>query len=123
MIRRPPRSTLFPYTTLFRSVHFFSNLQLFGFTGTPIFPENSKDNRTTKEVFGNCLHQYLIKDAIADDNVLGFLVEYYTGSVDLDVESEKRMEEIASFILNNFNKSTFRSEERRVGKECRSRWS
>src|SRR3712207_7208513 len=67
MIRRPPRSTLFPYTTLFRSVHFFSNLQLFGFTGTPIFPENSKDNRTTKEVFGNCLHQYLIKDAIADD--------------------------------------------------------
>lgn len=91
-------------------VHFFSNLQLFGFTGTPIFPENSKDNRTTKEVLGNCLHQYLIKDAIADDNVLGFLVEYYTGSVDLDVESEKRMEEIASFILNNFNKSTFEGE-------------
>src|SRR5258708_39022207 len=24
MIRRPPRSTLFPYTTLFRSVHFFA---------------------------------------------------------------------------------------------------
>ena len=31
---------------------------------------------TTKEVFGNCLHRYLIKDAIADENVLGFLVEY-----------------------------------------------
>lgn len=64
----------------------------------------------TKEVLGNCLHQYLIKDAIADDNVLGFLVEYYTGSVDLDVEVKKRMEEIASFILNNFNKSTFEGE-------------
>lgn len=91
-------------------VNFFNNLQIFGFTGTPIFAENSKNDRTTKEIFGNCLHKYLIKDAIADDNVLGFLVEYYTGNADLDLESESRMREIARFILNNFNKSTFDGE-------------
>lgn len=91
-------------------VRFFHNLQLFGFTGTPIFPKNSKNDRTTNEVFGKCLHQYLIKDAIADDNVLGFLVEYYAGNAELELESEKRMKEIAEFILNNFNKSTFDGE-------------
>ena len=91
-------------------VHFFNNLQIFGFTGTPIFVENSKNDRTTKEIFGNCLHKYLIKDAIADDNVLGFLVEYYTGNADLDLESDSRMREVARFILNNFNKSTFDGE-------------
>ena len=88
----------------------FKNLQIFGFTGTPIFVENSKNDRTTKEIFGNCLHKYLIKDAIADDNVLGFLVEYYTGNAELDLESESRMREVARFILNNFNKSTFDGE-------------
>lgn len=91
-------------------VRFFNNLQIFGFTGTPIFVENSKNDRTTKEIFGNCLHKYLIKDAIADDNVLGFLVEYYTGNAELDLESESRMREIARFILNNFSKSTFDGE-------------
>lgn len=91
-------------------VKFFHNLQLFGFTGTPIFLKNSKNDRTTNEVFGKCLHQYLIKDAIADDNVLGFLVEYYAGNAELELESEKRMKEIAEFILNNFNKSTFDGE-------------
>ena len=59
---------------------FFDNAQVFGFTGTPIFTENAVDGHTTKEIFGNCLHQYLIKDAIADENVLGFLVEYYHGN-------------------------------------------
>ena len=61
-------------------MQFFDNAQIFGFTGTPIFTENAVDGHTTKEVFGNCLHRYLIKDAIADENVLGFLVEYYHGS-------------------------------------------
>lgn len=88
-------------------VRFFRNLQIFGFTGTPIFAENAKSDKTTKEIFGNCLHKYLIKDAIADDNVLGFLVEYYAGSADLQADSKPRMEEIAKFILNNFGKSTF----------------
>ena len=91
-------------------VRFFDNTQIFGFTGTPIFVENAVDGHTTKEIFGNCLHKYLIKDAIADENVLGFLVEYYHGNVDVDNASRNRMTEIAKFILNNFNKSTFDGE-------------
>lgn len=91
-------------------VKFFDNLQIFGFTGTPIFAENAKQEHTTAEVFGDCLHRYLIKDAIADENVLGFLVEYYKGQQPTDVFNEKRMTEIAQFILNNFNKSTFDGE-------------
>ena len=91
-------------------VRFFSHLQIFGFTGTPIFAENAKQEHTTAEVFGECLHKYLIKDAIADENVLGFLVEYYAGSTNADYENEKRMREIAQFILNNYNKSTFDGE-------------
>ena len=91
-------------------VRFFDNTQIFGFTGTPIFVENAVDGHTTKEIFGNCLHKYLIKDAIADENVLGFLVEYYHGNADVDNASQNRMTEIAKFILNNFNKSTFDGE-------------
>lgn len=89
---------------------FFDNTQIFGFTGTPIFVDNAVDGHTTKEIFGNCLHKYLIKDAIADENVLGFLVEYYHGNEDVDSADQGRMTEIAKFILNNFNKSTFDGE-------------
>lgn len=89
---------------------FFDNAQIFGFTGTPIFTENAVDGHTTKEIFGNCFHKYLIKDAIADENVLGFLVEYYHGNEVVDNDNQARMEEIAKFILNNFNKSTFDGE-------------
>ena len=91
-------------------VKFFDNTQIFGFTGTPIFVENAVDGHTTKEIFGNCLHKYLIKDAIADENVLGFLVEYYHGNEDVDNADQDRMTEIVKFILNNFNKSTFDGE-------------
>ena len=91
-------------------VKFFDNTQIFGFTGTPIFVQNAVDGHTTKEIFGNCLHKYLIKDAIADENVLGFLVEYYHGNEDVDNADQGRMTEIAKFILNNFNKSTFEGE-------------
>ena len=91
-------------------VKFFDNTQMFGFTGTPIFVENAVDGHTTNEIFGNCLHKYLIKDAIADENVLGFLVEYYHGNEDVDNADQDRMTEIAKFILNNFNKSTFDGE-------------
>ena len=91
-------------------VKFFDNTQIFGFTGTPIFVENAVDGHTTKEIFGNCLHKYLIKDAIADENVLGFLVEYYHGNEDVDHADQDRMTAIAKFILNNFNKSTFDGE-------------
>lgn len=89
---------------------FFDNAQIFGFTGTPIFTENAVDGHTTKEIFDNCLHKYLIKDAIADENVLGFLVEYYHGNEVVDNDNQTRMEEITKFILNNFNKSTFDGE-------------
>ena len=91
-------------------VKFFDNTQIFGFTGTPIFVQNAVDGHTTKEIFGNCLHKYLIKDAIADENVLGFLVEYYHGNEDVDNTDQNRMTEVAKFILNNFNKSTFDGE-------------
>ncbi len=93
-----------------RIMKFFDNAQVFGFTGTPIFTENAVDGHTTKEIFGNCLHRYLIKDAIADENVLGFLVEYYHGNGEVKNDDTHRMEEIAKFILNNFNKSTFDGE-------------
>lgn len=93
-------------------VKFFTNLQIFGFTGTPIFAKNAKQEHTTAEVFGECLHKYLIKDAIADENVLGFLVEYYIGKDELGIDyaNEARMREIAKFILTNFNKSTYDGE-------------
>ncbi|MFZ7120300.1 MAG: type I restriction endonuclease subunit R [Eubacteriaceae bacterium] len=55
----------------------FSNAQYFGFTGTPRFEDNkSQDGRSTADLFDKCLHHYLIKDAIKDNNVLGFSVEY-----------------------------------------------
>lgn len=55
----------------------FSEAQYFGFTGTPRFKENpSQDGRSTADIFEKCLHTYLIKDAIKDENVLGFSVDY-----------------------------------------------
>jgi type I restriction enzyme R subunit len=54
---------------------FFTNDQMFGFTGTPIFADNA-NQRTTKDLFGECLHKYVIVDAIKDENVLRFAVEY-----------------------------------------------
>lgn len=61
----------------------FANANYIGFTGTPIFEENrGADGRTTADVFSagktmdSCLHRYMIKDAIADGNVLRFSVEY-----------------------------------------------
>jgi type I restriction enzyme R subunit len=59
---------------------FFTNHQLFGFTGTPIFVENAlsktKANQTTEALFDDCLHKYTIVNAIRDDNVLRFSIEY-----------------------------------------------
>ncbi|MGL5035293.1 MAG: type I restriction endonuclease subunit R, partial [Microcystaceae cyanobacterium] len=62
-------------------VKFFNQAQLFGFTGTPIFADNASSNeqgkRTTKDLFEKCLHRYVITNAIADENVLKFSVEYW----------------------------------------------
>ncbi|MCP4424809.1 MAG: type I restriction endonuclease subunit R, partial [Chloroflexi bacterium] len=64
-----------------RIVKFFNRAQLFGFTGTPIFADNAIRNvhgkRTTADLFGKQLHNYVITNAIADDNVLKFSIEYW----------------------------------------------
>ena len=108
-------------------VHFFRKAQLFGFTGTPIFRENAVANgygkRTTKNLFTECLHKYVITDAIADDNVLKFAIEYWgklkrkDGSlVDEQVtgintreffENPKRIEEIVDWIIANHGRKTY----------------
>jgi len=108
---------------------FFNNIQLFGFTGTPIFADNAVKNelgkRTTKELFGDCLHKYVITDAIKDENVLKFSVEYVgrfkqkessKTNIDIDVEqidtreameSPMRLGKIADYILANHNRKTY----------------
>ena len=67
--------------THLRITQFFTRAQLFGFTGTPILEKNATRNdlgkRTTKDLFGECLHQYVITDAIRDQNVLKFAIEYW----------------------------------------------
>ncbi|MDM8151041.1 type I restriction endonuclease subunit R [Priestia megaterium] len=74
----------------------FQNAQYFGFTGTPRFPENkSQDGRTTADLFEKCLHHYLIKDAIRDENVLGFSVEYIrTFNANIDEEDSTKVQAI-----------------------------
>jgi len=57
-------------------VGYFHNIQLFGFTGTPILAENANGEKTTASLFGKCLHKYVITDAIRDENVLRFSIEY-----------------------------------------------
>lgn len=85
---------------------FFSNAQMFGFTGTPIFEENSQSKAglklTTDYLFNQCLHQYVIVDAIRDRNVLQFQIDYrgkYTAkgmqnNLDDVVESDEDVEGI-----------------------------
>lgn len=103
---------------------FFTNLQYFGFTGTPIFAINSVDGMTTKSLFKDRLHSYVIKDAIRDDNVLGFSVEYlgrYRNKATLDIEvedidrkelmeSEDRLEKIVDYIIANHDRKTYNRE-------------
>ncbi|MGI6465044.1 MAG: type I restriction endonuclease subunit R [Methanobacterium sp.] len=103
---------------------FFTNLQYFGFTGTPIFAINSVDGMTTKTLFQDRLHSYVIKDAIRDENVLGFSVEYvgrYRNKATLDIEvedidrkelmeSEDRMEKIVDYIIAHHDRKTYNRE-------------
>jgi type I restriction enzyme, R subunit len=107
---------------------FFNNIQMFGFTGTPIFADNANKNelgkRTTKDLFQDCLHKYVITDAIKDENVLKFSVEYVgrykhkdgrETNIDIEVEDidtkelmedEKRLEKIADYIITHHNRKT-----------------
>lgn len=103
---------------------FFTNLQYFGFTGTPIFTINSVDGLTTKSLFHDRLHTYVIKDAIRDENVLGFSVEYvgrYRNKATLDIEvedidrkelmeSKDRLEKIVDYIIANHDRKTYNRE-------------
>jgi type I restriction enzyme R subunit len=103
---------------------FFTNLQYFGFTGTPIFAINSFNGMTTKSLFKDRLHTYLIKDAIQDENVLGFSVEYvgrYRNKATLDIEvedidrkelmeSDDRLEKIVDYIIANHDRKTYNRE-------------
>jgi len=110
-----------------RITEFFAKSQLFGFTGTPIFADNASKNdlgkRTTKDLFGNCLHKYVITDAIRDENVLRFGIEYvgkYKNKsntfFDIDVEDidkkevfddPKRLSKIADYIIELHSQKTF----------------
>lgn len=97
--------------------NFFPHAQLFGFTGTPIFPENSSYVRvdgqeahyvTTKDVFQQPLHEYTIIHAINDRNVLRFKVEYY-GNKKADGKKDSRpltKNQIIAHILDNHDKLT-----------------
>lgn len=106
---------------------FFNNHQMFGFTGTPIFADNAAKNdlgkRTTKDLFGDCLHKYVITDAIKDENVLKFAVEYVgkfrqkDSATEIDVEVEdidrkelmestERIDRIVDYIIANHSRKT-----------------
>lgn len=109
-----------------RIINFFNKAQMFGFTGTPIFADNASKNqfgkRTTKDLFDECLHKYVITNAIKDENVLKFSVEYWgklkrkDGSLlDEEVkginikeffEYETRINQVADWIIQNHNKKT-----------------
>lgn len=104
---------------------FFSKNQMFGFTGTPIMEENATTNefgrRTTKSLFNERLHKYVITDAIRDENVLKFSVEYIRtfrmkeSVIDIDVEeidrpevmnAPERMEKVVDYIIENHDRKT-----------------
>ncbi len=89
---------------------FFRNSIMFGFTGTPIFEENKIDNTTTADIFGKALHKYVITDAIADGNVLGFMIEYFN-TTDENVKEEElldkdRISQIVDKIIEIHDKKT-----------------
>src|SRR3712207_9056785 len=96
MIRRPPRSTLFPYTTLFRSL-------------------------SQREL-----------EQLSRGWVRG-MYKYLGEKVDVPAPDVNTNGQIMAWMQDEYNKLTGeqtigvftgkRSEERRVGKECRSRWS
>lgn len=105
----------------------FKKFYQFGFTGTPIFPENALGSDTTATVFGRELHSYVITDAIRDEKVLKFKVDYNDvrpkyKAIETEKDEKKlsaaetkeallhpeRIKEISQYILNNFRVKTHR---------------
>src|SRR3712207_9459378 len=94
MIRRPPRSTLFPYTTLFRSLPQVVGALIAGvLIGPAVF---------------NIVEDTSFLDSVSQ---IGVIILMFMAGLDTDLDQLKR------------KGISYRSEERRVGKECRSRWS
>lgn len=111
---------------------YFTDYQMFGFTGTPIFDKNATSikglKQTTASLFGEQLHQYVITDAIKDDNVLRFSVEYVgkykskedsKNEIDIEVEAidtrelmedPKRLKKIADYIIQQHPIKTHKKE-------------
>src|SRR5699024_1389106 len=106
----------------------FKKYYQFGFTGTPIFPENALGSETTASVFGRELHSYVITDAIRDDKVLKFKVDYndvrpHFKSLETELDEKKlsaaenraallhpeRIREISQYILQNYRLKTHRN--------------
>lgn len=105
----------------------FKKFYQFGFTGTPIFPQNALGAETTASVFGRELHAYVITDAIRDEKVLKFKVDYNDvrpqfKAIETEQDEKKlsaaenrqallhpdRIREITQYILNNFRQKTHR---------------
>jgi len=101
----------------------------FGFTGTPIFPENALGAETTASVFGSELHSYIITDAIRDEKVLKFKVDYndvrpHFKNLEKELDEKKlsaaentkaflhpeRIKEISQYILLNYKHKTHRNQ-------------
>lgn len=106
----------------------FKKYYQFGFTGTPIFPENALGAETTASIFGRELHSYVITDAIRDEKVLKFKVDYNDvrpkfKAIEMEQDEKKllavetkeallhpkRIKEVSEYILNNFRFKTHRS--------------
>ena len=106
----------------------FKKYYQFGFTGTPIFPENALGAETTASIFGRELHSYTITDAIRDEKVLKFKVDYNDvrpkfKSIEMEQDEKKltaaetkeallhpeRIKEISQYILDNFRVKTHRT--------------
>ncbi|MGS2874770.1 HsdR family type I site-specific deoxyribonuclease [Enterobacter huaxiensis] len=105
----------------------FKRFYQFGFTGTPIFPQNALGGDTTASVFGRELHSYVITDAIRDEKVLKFKVDYndvrpHFKAIESEQDEKKlnaaensqallhpiRIQEISQYILKNFRQKTHR---------------
>jgi type I restriction enzyme R subunit len=107
----------------------FKKYYQFGFTGTPIFPQNALGSETTASVFGRELHSYVITDAIRDEKVLKFKVDYNDvrprfKSIETEIDENKlsaaenkkallhpdRIKEVAQYILDNYRRKTHRAQ-------------